>query len=138
VRDDEGVIDELEASAIEALVEGMFLTANADGVVSNAEVQTLSRNIASACSGRISESQAIKLLDRARRVTSQLPRRSQLASIAERIPTPLAERALRLATRVAIADDVITREEEDVLLELALAMGIGAGPALRLIRETMS
>lgn len=130
-------ITQLEPEAIEALVEAMFLAADADGEVSPDEESELCRSISAVSSGEIDEARARAAMARARLALAESTRSRRLQFIGSAIPKLRRRNALALAAQVTIVDDVITGDEEDLLVELGGALGMERAEALEVVRAVM-
>ncbi len=127
----------LEPEAVEAIVEAMFLAADADGEVSADEQSEMCRGIAAVTLGGIDQERAHELMALARERFETDGRAARLAAIAQVIPPLRTRNVLALATQVTIVDNVITREEETLLVDLGHAFGLSESHTLELARAVM-
>ncbi len=130
-------LDSLEPPAVEAIVEAMFLAADADGEVSADEQRELCRAIAAVTRGAIGPGKAEALMQLARQRFDREGRAARLDAIGDSVPPLRKRNVLVLAAQVTIVDNVITREEEKVLLDLGVAFGLGGEETLAVVRAVM-
>ncbi len=120
--------DPLAVALFEAIVEGAFVVANADGVFDDEERRTFERVVVAACGGTVAPQQISALVGD---LTDQLEedgldaRVEAVARIATRRDHALE--VLRIAALLAQASQDVSPVERDVLAKLAKATGLDAG-----------
>lgn len=115
------------ARLFEALVEGAYLVASADGVVDESERHTFEKVVAAASGGIVNEAQVNALVGDLADELAEDGLDKRLAAIAERAATrPQAEEVLRVAALLAQVSDDVSDVERDVLVKLATACSLSA------------
>jgi uncharacterized tellurite resistance protein B-like protein len=129
----------LDEPSLEAIVELMFLAAFADGEFSDQERQHFMRSVESLTDRRMSQS---TLDDLVRRVVAGLQaegRAARLASVKERLPSPLSRKvALSLAIQVVVSDGIIRTSEREMLIEVADTLEIARDVVADLVAKLSS
>jgi tellurite resistance protein len=130
--DDEATVptgfDPSAARLFEAILEGAYLVASADGVVDDAERDAFERVVAAACGGIIDDAQIRALVaDFADQLTED-GIDGRVAAIGKAVVKPShAMEVLRIAALLAQTSDDVSAVERDVLTKLAVAVGLDAG-----------
>jgi tellurite resistance protein len=120
--------DPLAVALFEAIVEGAYLVANADGVFDAEERRTFERVVLAACGGTVAPQQVAALVsDLGDQLAEDgLDRRIEaLARTATK--REHAQEVLRIAALLAQASDDVSPVEREVLGKIATACGLGAG-----------
>jgi len=114
------------ARLFEALVEGAYLVASADGVVDESERQTFEKVVAAASGGIVTQEQITALVGDLADELAEDGLDKRLAAIAERASTrPQAEEVLRIAALLAQVSESVSDVERSVLVKLAQACNLG-------------
>lgn len=127
-------VQQLSAGQVEALVEVMFLAAEADGDVSDEELAELAHNVARVTNGAVSEGQAGESLGRARLALAAEGRAARLSAVKAGLRPEQRQHALMLAITVTAADGLIRTSERELILETAEALEIDGETAANLVR----
>ena len=117
--------DPLAVALFEAIVEGAYLVANADGVFDDEERKTFERVVLAACGGTVAPQQIAALVSDLGDQLSEdgLDRRVQaLARTATK--REHAQEVLRIAALLAQASDNVSAVEREVLSKIAKACGL--------------
>jgi tellurite resistance protein len=126
----------LEAPALEAVVELMFLAAFADGDFGDEERAHFVKSIESLTDRSLSGPRLDQLVAR---ITSELAaegREARLASVKSRLPDPGARKAaLALAIQLTAADGIIRTSERELILEAAEALDVPSDAAADLVAK---
>jgi tellurite resistance protein len=134
--------DPLAVALFEAIVEGAFLVAHADGVFDADERKAFERVVLAACGGTVAPQQIAALVSDLSDQLSEdgLDRRVQaLARTATK--REHAQEVLRIAALLAQASDDVSAVERDVLAKIAKACGLEASEvdaALDEVKKAMS
>jgi tellurite resistance protein len=126
---------------LQAVVETMFLAADADGELSPEERSELERSIGAVAAGTphelaLSGEPLGALLAQAQTDLARDGRAGRLAAVKDRLGDPGACRgALGLAVRVTAADGFMRTSEREFIFELAMALGIDQDDTADLVRE---
>lgn len=127
-------IRDLEAPALEAVVEVMFLAAFADGDFGDEERAHFLKSIESLTDRTLSGETLAHVVTR---ITGELQaqgRAARLASVRARIEDPGARKAaLALAIQLTAADGIIRTTERELILEAADALEISRDVAADLV-----
>ncbi len=113
------------AKLFEAIVEGAYLVASADGVIDPSEREAFEKVVAAACGGVVTEPQVAALVaDLADQLAEDgLDRR--LKAIGERVSKrEHGEEVLRIAALLAQVSESVSDVERDVLTKLAAACNL--------------
>jgi tellurite resistance protein len=127
-------IRNLEAPALEAIVEVMFLAAFADGDFGEEEHVHFLTSIESLTDRTLSGEMLEQLVARITRDLRTEGRAARLAAVKERLPDPGARKAaLALAIQLTAADGIIRTSERELIVEAAEALGIPPDTAADLV-----
>jgi uncharacterized membrane protein YebE (DUF533 family) len=130
VNDDSTVptgFDPNAARLFEALVEGAYLVASADGVIDESERHTFEKVVAAASGGIVTEEQVNALVGDLADELAEDGLDKRVHAIAERASTrPQAEEVLRIAALLAQVSESVSDVERGVLVKLAEACNLGA------------
>ena len=120
-----------------ALVEAMFLVMLSDGRVKNVERDVLRGALRVLSNDRVRSTHMESMLDVAARSVGEEGAAARLALVIEKLKGDKArsETAYVLAVAVAAADNQIVPEEEKILSELAVGLGIDAERVNKLLEE---
>lgn len=129
---------QLSEGEVEALVEVMFLAAEADGEVASAELSQLAETIERVTNGSLAKGKALELAERARAALATSDRPTRLAALRQALPAPKRAHALLLAVQVTSSDGVMRTSERDLILELSEALEIDGDTAANLVRAVSS
>ncbi len=113
------------ARLFEAIVEGAYLVASADGVIDASERATFEKVVATACGGIVTEAQVNALVDDLGDELKEDGLDARVRAVAERAPKkPHGEEVLRIAALLAQASDDVSDVEREVLVKLAAACNL--------------
>jgi tellurite resistance protein len=113
------------ARLFEAIVEGAFLVASADGVIDDSEKHTFEKVVAAASGGIVTESQIDALITDLTDELAEDGLDARLKAIAERASKrPQAEEVLRIAALLAQVSESVSDVERNVLVKLAQACNL--------------
>ncbi len=113
------------ARLFEAIVEGAYLVASADGVIDANERATFERVVAAASGGIVTEEQVTALVGDLADELAEDGLDARLRAVAERAPKrPQGEEVLRIAALLAQASESVSDVERDVLVKLASACSL--------------
>lgn len=118
---------------VAALVETMFLAAEADGDVDSAELAELASSIARVTNGAVSEEKARTLVEEAKAALVASDRATRLLQVKAALTPPQRRHALLLAIQVTAADGRIRTAERELILETAEALEIDGDTAADLV-----
>jgi tellurite resistance protein len=128
VNDDSTVptgFDPNAARLFEAIVEGAYLVASADGVIDESERHTFEKVVAAASGGIVTETQIQALVSDLADELAEDGLDARLRAIGERASKrPQAEEVLRIAALLAQASESVSDVERDVLVKLAQACSL--------------
>ncbi|MBI2391248.1 MAG: tellurite resistance TerB family protein [Deltaproteobacteria bacterium] len=128
----------LTTPRMEALIEAMYIAANADEDFGPKEREQFVSNVVGICNGAIKPEEVKGVLLKLKGKAKE-GRESRLKSIAGRLPTKAdKEHAFALACNMALADGVVLDEEKEFTAELAKALGIEATRADSILDEIRS
>ncbi len=130
VNDDSTVptgFDPAAARLFEAIVEGAYLVACADGVIDESERHTFEKVVAASSGGIVTEPQIQALVADLSDQLEEDGLDARLRAIAERASKrPHAEEVLRIAALLAQASENVSDVEHNVLVKLAQACNLSA------------
>jgi tellurite resistance protein len=128
VNDDSTVptgFDPNAARLFEAIVEGAYLVASADGVIDESERHTFEKVVAAASGGIVTETQIQALVADLADELAEDGLDARLRAVGERASKrPQAEEVLRIAALLAQASENVSDVERDVLVKLAQACSL--------------
>jgi len=115
------------ARLFEAIVEGAYLVASADGVIDESERHTFEKVVAAASGGIVTEPQIQALVSDLADQLGEDGLDARLRAIGERASKrPQAEEVLRIAALLAQVSESVSDVERDVLVKLAQACNLTA------------
>ena len=138
------LLGDFGADKLEALVEAMYLAADADGDFGDEERSELGRNIEALAHGSplahaLGAPKLAELLDRVRETLRAEGREARLRAVRDRLGDAASRRAaFGLSVRVAAADGIVRTSEREFILDLATALGVDRAEAADLVRELTS
>jgi uncharacterized tellurite resistance protein B-like protein len=118
---------------VAALVETMFLAAEADGDVDSAELVELASSIERVTNGAVSQEKARALVEAAKAALGASDRAARLLQVKAALTPPQRRHALLLAIQVTAADGRIRTAERELILETAEALEIDGDTAADLV-----
>ena len=128
----------LTTPKMEALIEAMYIAANADEDFGPKEREQFVSNVVGICNGAIKPDEVKGVLLKLKG-KSKDGREVRLKSIAGRLPSKAdKEHAFALACNMALADGVVLDEEKQFTDELAKALGIDDDRANAILEEVKS
>ena len=128
----------LTTPKMEALIEAMYIAANADEDFGPKEREQFVSNVVGICNGAIKPEEVKGVLLKLKGKSKE-GRESRLKSIAGRLPTKAdKEHAFALACNMALADGVVLDEEKAFTEELGQALGIDAERSAAILEEIKS
>lgn len=128
----------LTTPRMEALIEAMYIAANADEDFGPKEREQFVSNVVGICNGAIKPEEVKGVLLKLKGKAKE-GREARLKSIAGRLPTKAdKEHAFALACNMALADGIVLDEEKEFTAELAKALGIDDGRADSILDEIRS
>jgi len=117
--------DPSAARLFEAIVEGAYLVASADGVIDAAERDTFEKVVAAACGGIVTEEQVTALVADLTDELAEDGLDKRVRAVADRAPKrPQGEEVLRIAALLAQASENVSDVEREVLVKLATACNL--------------
>jgi tellurite resistance protein len=126
----------LDRDTLEALIEMMFLAANADEEFSDEERTEFAANVAELSLRRIVGDDFKTLMTRIETGLEKEGRTARLATLKPRIvDEQMRKDALAIAIRMVAVDGVVRTSERDLVLEVADALEIDGNVAADLMRE---
>ncbi len=127
---------EFDEPKLEALIEMMFLAADADGEFSQDERKHFAKSIESLSEARIAGERFDRLMARIEADVAASGREARLRSVKERLADAASRKvALSLAVQVMAADGIIRTSERELILEVAEALDIDRDVAANLVKE---
>lgn len=128
----------LTTPKMEALIEAMYIAANADEDFGPKEREQFVSNVVGICNGAIKPDEVKGVLLKLKGKAKE-GRDVRLKSIAGRLPSKAdKEHAFALACNMALADGVVLDEEKQFTDELASALGIDGKRAEEILDEVKS
>ncbi len=117
--------DPVAVALFEAIVEGAFLTANADGVFDEDEQRTFERVVVAACGGSVPPQQIAALVGDLRDQLEEDGIDQRVAMLARGVTKhEHAQEVLRIAALLAQSNGEVSRIERDVLGRIAGTCGL--------------
>lgn len=114
--------DPRAAVLFEAIVEGAYLVATADGIFDDEEQRTFERIVTAACDGMVAPKHVAGLVSDLAEQLAEDGLERRVAAIASRLERPEhAEEVLRIATLIAHVSDDVSAVERHLLEQLATA-----------------
>jgi tellurite resistance protein len=110
----------------EAIVEGAYVVANADGVFDAEERRTFERVVVAACGGTVAPQQIAALIGDLKDMLQEDGAEKRIAAIGRAVSKKEHQQeVLRIAALLAQASDDVNPHERDVLAKLARSFGLG-------------
>jgi uncharacterized tellurite resistance protein B-like protein len=125
---------QLGDAEVAALVEVMFLAAEADGEVDPGELGELSSSIERVTSGAVAKERAQALVESASAALASSDRTTRLGVVKAALTPAQRKHALLLAIQVTVADGQIRTSERELILETAEALDIDGDTAADLVK----
>lgn len=120
--------DPTAALLFEAIVEGAYLVASADGVFDEAEKSTFERVVTAACGGAVPHGHVADLISDLEDQLEEDGLDTRIRRLGEGMTRPEhAREVLRIAALLAQASEDVSDVERTVLEKLAKALGLGEG-----------
>jgi tellurite resistance protein len=130
------------ARLFEAIVEGAYLVASADGVIDASERETFEKVVAAASGGIVTTEQVTALVADLTDELAEDGLDARVRAVADRAPKkPQGEEILRIAALLAQASENVSAVEREVLVKLATACNLTAADvdvALDDVRKALS
>jgi uncharacterized membrane protein YebE (DUF533 family) len=121
---------------LSVLVEAAFLVADADGVVSVPERQTLAETIAHVLGGELPPEELVAMIDAFAGTLAAEGRDRRLSAMAHALPDPPARRAtVAFAALIALCDRELVSEEREVLDLIGATFGLDQGIVREILNE---
>jgi tellurite resistance protein len=134
--------DPVAVALFEAIVEGAFLVANADGVFDQDERRTFEHVVTTACGGSVDSLQISALVSDLRDQLDEDGLARRVEMLARGVTkAEHAQEVLRIAALLAQANGEVSGVERDVLAKIAKSCGLEAGAvdtALHDVREALA
>ncbi len=116
------------ALLFEAIVEGAYLVASADGVFDDVEKGTFERVVTAACGGAVPQGHVAALVGDLEDQLVEDGLETRVKRLSEGLTRPEhAREVLRIAALLAQASEDVSEVERSVLEKLAVAFGLGEG-----------
>ncbi len=129
-------VSDLEDPKLEALVELMWIAANADDEVSDVERAELQRHVEGLTAGRFAGARVDALFAECAELLARDGREKRIAAVSARLEKPLhRELAIATAIRIFAIDGIVRTSEREMIMELAEALGIDGNVAADLVKE---
>ncbi len=120
--------DPLAVALFEAIVEGAYLVANADGVFDEDERKTFERVVVAACGGTVAPQQIADLVSDLGDQLEEDGMDKRVHALARTAAKPEhAQEVLRIAALLAQSSQDVSKVERDVLTKIAKATGLESG-----------
>jgi tellurite resistance protein len=128
--------DDLGSPKVEALVEAMFLAATADGEFAPEEGLQFSATIAALTDKKLDPDAVYRLIGRLSTRLKTEGRNELRAAIATRLPAGKPrETAIILAASITASDGQVQGSENDLIADMAEALGVDPGRAIELVQK---
>ena len=131
-------VQQLSQPQVDALVEIMYLAADADGEVSPDERLELATNIARLTDGELDARRAANAIEAAAGRVGAESREARLLAIRAVLAPEQRSHALMLAIQVTCADGLIRTSERELILATAEALDIPGETAANLVQAVSS
>lgn len=126
----------LGSPKVEALVEAMFLAATADGEFAPEESLQFTATIAALTDRKLDGDAVFKLIGELSGKLKAEGRQARLSTIAQRLPEGKPrETAVILAAAITASDGEVVGSENDLVADLAEALGVPAERAVELVQK---
>jgi tellurite resistance protein len=134
--------DPAAVALFEAIVEGAYLVATADGVFDEEERRTFERLVVTACGGTVAPQQIAALVGDLNDQLEEDGLDKRVAALAQQVAKKdHAREVLRIAALLATASNDVGAEERTVLEKIGGALGLEAGSvdgALKDVRDALA
>jgi tellurite resistance protein len=134
--------DPLAVALFEAIVEGAYLVANADGVFDQVERETFERVVVAACGGTVAPQQIGALVGDLADQLQEDGMDTRIAALSRIVTKPEhAHEVLRIAALLAQSSEDVSAVEREVLTKIARHCGLEPGEvdvALREVKEALA
>ncbi len=128
--------DDLGSPKVEALVEAMFLAATADGEFAPEEGLQFSATISALTDKKLDQDAIFRLIGRLSTQLKADGRNERLRAIASRLPEGKPrETAIILAAAITASDGQVQGSENDLVADMAEALGVDPGRAIELVQK---
>lgn len=128
------LLEGVASPKVEALVEAMFLAASADGELAGEEMLQFSATLGALTDKQFSPEAVAKMVETLAQKVAGEGRQARLSAVAQRLPEhKTRETALILAAAIVASDGKVELSENDLLADLAEALGIAAERASELV-----
>lgn len=134
-------LEAIEPDQLEALIEVMYLAADADGELGAEERRELASSIARLSGGsrhgdELTSERLERWLERFARDLSGQGREQRLSVLRERLGGPAVRKAaFGLSVQVSASDGIVRTSEREFLLDLATALDVDRDEAADLVRQ---
>jgi len=127
---------DLGSPKVEALVEAMFLAATADGDFAPEEALQFSATVGALTDRKLDGDTIAALISRLSGLLKTDGRQKRLESIAARLPAGKGrETAVILAAAITASDGEVQGSENDLVADLADALGVAPDRAIELVQK---
>jgi len=128
--------DPLAVALFEAIVEGAYLVANADGVFDDVERQTFERVVVAACGGTVAPQQITALVHDLADQLEEDGMDARIEALSRTVSKPEhAHEVLRIAALLAQSSEDVSAVERDVLAKIAKQCGLEPGDVDRALQD---
>ena len=128
--------EDLGSPKVEALVEAMFLAATADGEFAPEEGLQFAATIAALTDKKLDPDAVYRLIGKLSTLLKAEGRNERLAAIASRLPAGKPrETAIILAASITASDGEVQGSENDLIADMAEALGVDPGRAIELVQK---
>lgn len=128
------LLEGVASPKVEALVEAMFLAASADGELAGEEMLQFSATLGALTDKQFSPDAVAKMVETLAAKVGAEGRQARLSAVAQRLPEPKTrETALILAAAIVASDGKVELSENDLLADLAEALGVAPERATELV-----
>lgn len=130
------LVTDLGSPKVEALVEAMFLAATADGEFASEEALQFTATIGALTDRKLEGEAVAALVSRLTELLKAEGRQKRLEAIAARLPAGKGrETAVILAAAITASDGEIQGSENDLVADLAEALGVDPERAIELVQK---
>jgi tellurite resistance protein len=130
------LVTDLGSPKVEALVEAMFLAATADGEFAPEEGLQFTATIGALTDKKLEGAAVAALVARLSDLLKAEGRQRRLESIAARLPVGKGrETAIILAAAITASDGEVQGSENDLVADLAEALGVDPGRTIELVQK---
>ena len=128
--------DEPTSPKVDALIEAMFLAATADAEIATEEARQFVATVEALTDRKLTAEDIERRVALLKALLREEGRQARLSAVAARIPPGKPrETALMLAAAITASDGEVRLEENDLLADLAEALGVEEGRAIELIQR---